>query len=88
MKWNNIIKVKISPKNIENNCNNMVEYLENKYGENFIKEESLIGTNNGESVFLVRTFRKINDKDLLILKDILGKDYISATTSADTFHFD
>lgn len=88
MKWNNIIKVRTTLKNIENNCNNVVEYLENKYGENFIKEESLIGDSNGESLFLVRTFRKINDKDLFILKEILGEDYISVTTSADTFHFD
>lgn len=88
MKWNNIVKVKIHTKNIENNCNIMVEYLENRYGEDFIKERSLVGFENGESVFLIRTFKKINDKDLIIFKDILGKDYISANVKADTFSFD
>lgn len=88
MKWNNVIHVKTLPKNIENNCINVVEYLEGKYGEDFIKEASSIGEKNGESLYLVRTFKKINDKDLLIFKDILGKDYVSVTTSANSFSFD
>ena len=88
MKWNNVIHLKTKTNNIEKNCINVVEYLDGRYGENFIKEQSIIGIENGESVFLVRTFKKIGEKDLLIFKDILGTDYVSVTSEAKTFHFD
>ncbi|MGL5716632.1 hypothetical protein [Cetobacterium sp.] len=88
MKWNNIIYVKIGLKNIDNNCNNVVEYLENRYGEDFIKEKSLIGAENGESVFLVRTFKKINEKDLVVFKEMLGNDYICAKVKTEGYSFD
>lgn len=85
MKWNNLVRIKILLENIEENWNSVVEYFDNKYDENFIKEKSSIGIENGEGIFLIRTYRKINEKDLLILKEILGKNYISATVDSNTF---
>lgn len=85
MKWNNIVRIKIALKNTEEDWNSVVEYFDNKYDEDFIKEKSLIGIENGEGIFLIRTYRKINEKDLLILKEILGENYISATVNSNTF---
>lgn len=88
MKWNNIVRIKIALKNTEEDWNSVVEYFDNKYDEDFIKEKSLIGIEDGNGVFLIRTFRKISEKDLLILKEILGENYISATVDSNTFSFD
>ena len=84
MLWNNIIKIKTFTKNIGKNCDNVVNYLENRYENNFIKEESNIGDNDGISYYLVRTARKINNSDLEDIKYNLGEDLISISVSADT----